>query len=261
MRRWRRTRPISPRSTPARRAVRAAELNLGYTTITSPIDGVVGRAQLRQGGMVTANNTLLTTIYQTDRMYMNFSISEQRLLTYAAPARPRAEPELQDPAAVSHLSGGRFANIRRHRRLNFIDPAVDTRTGTLAMRLEVDNPQHLLHAGQFARVQVAAAAGSERHLGAAARGPGSAGQELRLDRRCRRARRSSATCRWVRASAATGRCSRDSRPARPSIVDGVQRLKPGTPVKATPLDRQPAHGRARGSLAAAGNGRMRPEPA
>jgi membrane fusion protein, multidrug efflux system len=65
----------------AKAAVRSAELNLGFTTILSPIDGVMGRAQLRQGGMVTANNTLLTTIYQNDRMYVNFSVSEQRLLS------------------------------------------------------------------------------------------------------------------------------------------------------------------------------------
>lgn len=61
-------------------AVKTAELNLGYTTITSPIDGVMGRAQLRVGGLATADTTLLTTLYQTDRMYVNLSISEARLL-------------------------------------------------------------------------------------------------------------------------------------------------------------------------------------
>ena len=64
-----------------RALVRTAQLNLGYTTITSPINGVMGRAQLRLGGLVTANSTVLTTLYETDRMYVNFSISEQRLLT------------------------------------------------------------------------------------------------------------------------------------------------------------------------------------
>src|SRR5215469_13301716 len=60
--------------------VKTAQLNLGYTSITSPIDGVMGRAQLRLGGLATANNTLLTTLYQTDRMFVDFSISEARLL-------------------------------------------------------------------------------------------------------------------------------------------------------------------------------------
>jgi len=59
----------------SRAAVRTATLNLGYTTISSPIDGVMGRAQLRLGGLVTANRTVLTTLY-----HVNLSISEQQLL-------------------------------------------------------------------------------------------------------------------------------------------------------------------------------------
>jgi membrane fusion protein (multidrug efflux system) len=139
----------------AKAAVRSAELNLGYTTILSPIDGVMGRAQLRQGGMVTANNTLLTTIYQNDRMYVNFSVSEQRLLSLQRQlGRALNQNAESAPPFRIFLSDG--SEYLQTPRLDFIDPAVDTRTGTLAVRLEVDNPKHLLHAGQFARVQVAA---------------------------------------------------------------------------------------------------------
>src|SRR6266446_8745002 len=139
----------------SRAVVRTATLNLGYTTITSPIDGVMGRAQLRLGGLVTANTTVLTTLYQTDRMYVNFSISEQRLLILQrqlgrAPNQDSATPP---PFRIFLADGSEYS---QRPRLNFIDPAVNQRTGTLAIRLEVDNPQQLLHAGQFARVQVAA---------------------------------------------------------------------------------------------------------
>jgi membrane fusion protein, multidrug efflux system len=61
-------------------AVKIAELNLGYTSISSPIDGVMGRAQMRLGSLATANTSLLTTLYQTDRMYVNLTISEARLI-------------------------------------------------------------------------------------------------------------------------------------------------------------------------------------
>jgi membrane fusion protein, multidrug efflux system len=61
-------------------AVRTAELNLDYTIVRAPIDGVMSRALIRLGGLVTAYSTLLTTVYKTDPMYVNFSISEQRLL-------------------------------------------------------------------------------------------------------------------------------------------------------------------------------------
>ena len=139
----------------AKAAVRSAEVNLGFTTILSPIDGVMGRAQLRQGGMVTANNTLLTTIYQNDRMYVNFSVSEQRLLSLQRQLgrAPSQDSKTTPPFRIFLSDGSEYLQTPR---LDFIDPAVDSRTGTLALRLEVDNPKHLLHAGQFARVQVAA---------------------------------------------------------------------------------------------------------
>src|ERR1700757_4373379 len=139
-----------------RAAVRTATLNLGYTTISSPINGVMGRAQLRLGGLVTANSTVLTTLYQTDRMYVNFSISEQRLLALQRElGRAPDQKSTSAPPFRIFLADG--SEYPQRPRLNFVDPAVDQRTGTLAIRLEVDNPQHLLHAGQFARVQVATA--------------------------------------------------------------------------------------------------------
>src|ERR1700680_2498977 len=140
----------------SRAMVRTAQLNLGYTTITSPIDGVMGRAQLRLGALVAPNSTLLATLYQTDRMYVNFSISEQRLLTLQRQLgrAPNQDTTAPPPFRIFLADGSEYL---QRPRLNFIDPAVDQRTGTLSIRLEVDNPQHLLHAGQFARVQVAAA--------------------------------------------------------------------------------------------------------
>src|SRR6266853_1661878 len=183
-----------------RAAVRTATLNLGYTTITSPINGVMGRAQLRLGGLVTANSTVLTTLYQTDRMYVNF-----------------------------------------------IDPAVDPRTGTLAIRLEVDNPEHLLHAGQFARVQVAAA-----QLSDAIVLPQRAIQELQgkyyvwiVDSE------SKAQQRDVQMGPRIGsgwQVQQGLKGGDVVVVDGVQRLKPGSAVNATPVANAPeATGTAAGS--------------
>lgn len=214
-------------------AVRAAELNLGYTSITSPIDGVVGRAQLRQGGMVTANSTLLTTVYQTERMYVNFSISERRLLEFQrelgrAPNQNASKPP---PFRLFLADGSLYAQIPK---LNFIDPAVDTRTGTLAMRLEVDNPDHLLHAGQFARVQV-----SQQQDPNAIVLP----QRAILDQQGQNYvwivdAQGKAQQREVHMGLRVGgdwQVQQGLKAGDVVIVDGVQRLKPGTPVKATPL--------------------------
>jgi membrane fusion protein, multidrug efflux system len=133
--------------------VQTALLNLGYTSITSPIDGIMGRANLRLGGLASANSTLLTTVYQTSRMYVNLSISQQRVLALQRQFGGALDQNSkQAPPFRLFLVDGSEYPLRP--KLNFIDPAVDTRTGTLAIRLEVPNPDHLLHAGEFARVQV-----------------------------------------------------------------------------------------------------------
>jgi membrane fusion protein, multidrug efflux system len=214
-------------------AVRAAELNLGFTTISSPIDGVVGRAQLRLGGMVTANSTLLTTVYETDRMYVNFSISERRMLTLQRDLgrAPNQDVTTPPPFRLFLADGSLYPLIPK---LNFIDPAVDGRTGTLAIRLEVDNPQHLLHAGQFARVQV-----SQQQDPNAIVLP----QRAILDQQGQNYvwivdAEGKAQQREVHMGLRVGgdwQVQQGLKAGEVVIVDGVQRLKPGTPVKATPL--------------------------
>jgi membrane fusion protein, multidrug efflux system len=230
----------------SRAVVRTATLNLGYTTITSPIDGVMGRAQLRLGGLVTANSTVLTTLYQTDTMYVNFSISEQRLLTLQRQLgrAPNQNSPTPPPFRIFLADGSEYP---QRPRLNFIDPAVDQRTGTLAIRLEVDNPEHLLHAGQFARVQAAAA-----QLSDAIVLPQRAIQELQgkyyvwiVDSE------SKAQQRDVQMGPRIGsgwQVQQGLKGGDVVVVDGVQRLKPGSAVNATPVANPPeATGTAAGS--------------
>jgi len=216
----------------SRAGVTTAELNLGYTTISSPIEGIMGRAQLRLGGLVTANTTLLTTLYQTDRIYINFSISEQRMLTMQRQlGRAANQDSTTAPPFRIFLADG--SEYTQKPRLNFIDPAVDQRTGTLAMRLEVDNPDHLLHAGQFARVQVAAAQLSDAIV---------LPQRAILDLQGKNYvwivdAEGKAQQRDVQMGPRIGngwQVQQGLKAGDKVIVDGVQRLKPGTPVNATP---------------------------
>ncbi len=141
----------------AQASVKTAELNLGYTTVRAPIDGDMSRAQIRIGGLVTAYTTLLTTVYQTDPMYINFSIGEQRLL--------QLQRELGRPPDQRNPSKRRFRvfladgeEIGATAELNFVDAAVDLRTDTLPLRLVVPNPTSQLRAGQYAKVTVDTAA-------------------------------------------------------------------------------------------------------
>lgn len=216
-----------------RAAVRTAELNLGYTSITSPIEGVMGRAQLRVGGLATANSTLLTTLYQTDRMYVNLSISEARLLALQRQfGRALDQKSATAPPFRLFLVDG--SEYPQAPKLNFIAPAVDDRTGTLGVRLEVPNPQQLLHAGQFARVQVASL--QDPHAIVL---PQRSIQELQgknfvwlvdADGKAQQ--------RDVRMGLRTGtdwQVEQGLKAGDIVIVDGVQRLRPGIAVKATPL--------------------------
>jgi membrane fusion protein (multidrug efflux system) len=134
-------------------AEQAAQLNLGYTIVRAPIDGTVSRALIRLGGLVTAYSTLLTTVYQTDPMYVNFSIGAQRLL--------QIQRELDRPPDQRNQSQRHFRVLLSDgeefptpAKLNFVDAVVDLRTDTLPIRLAVPNPQQLLRSGQYVKVMV-----------------------------------------------------------------------------------------------------------
>ena len=133
--------------------IREAELNLSYTRVSAPISGVTGRALRSQGSLVTAGNdtSLLTTISQTDPLWVRFALSEseQQLLrsTSARQGGRNNEVRLVLPDGTTHPVSG---------RLNFSGSSVDTRLGTVQLRAEFANPDLSLLPGQFVRAQLVA---------------------------------------------------------------------------------------------------------
>lgn len=141
----------------ARAVTRSSELNLGYTRVVSPIDGLVGSIQVKPGNLVgRGQNTLLTTVSTIDPIHVRFSISEQDYLKYArrnveAGAAPggraaTAPFELILADGKPHTQAGRFV---------FADASVDAATGTLLMEAAFPNPDRLVRPGQYGRVRVA----------------------------------------------------------------------------------------------------------
>jgi membrane fusion protein, multidrug efflux system len=213
-------------------AVKTAELNLGYTQVRSPIDGVMSRALVRIGGVVTAYTTLLTTVYQTDPMYANFSVGEQRLL--------QVQRELGRPLDQHNPSQRQFrilladgSEYELPGSMNFVDAAVDLRTDTLAIRLTVPNPKQFLHAGQYIRVVVAT-----RERPNALLLPQRAVQVLQDKNYVWIVDHGTAQQRDVKMGQQQGTdwiVEEGLKPGDVVVVDGAQKLKPGTPVQAQPL--------------------------
>lgn len=135
--------------------VERARLDLTYTTVTSPIAGRAGRAQVTEGALVSASQaTLMATVEQLDPVYVNFSQSRGELLKLRrdmASGAVRA-PQLDRVRVTLLLEDGTHYGIAGH--LDFLDMSVDENTGTVSIRSEFPNPQRTLLPGQFVRARI-----------------------------------------------------------------------------------------------------------
>ena len=136
-----------------RAAVEQAQLNLDYTTIRAPVDGIAGLVKVQVGDLISAG-TVLTTVTKVDPMKAYFTVSEQRFSEYS---RRYSDPEelskhekelrfeliLADGTVYPH-TGELFAK----------DNQVDVRTGSLRIAALFPNPGNILRPGQFARIRV-----------------------------------------------------------------------------------------------------------
>jgi len=136
------------------RAARA-ELDLGYTTVASPINGVIDRSLKDVGSYLDdSTNSLLTTVRQVDPMYVRYSVSEQDLLRWQR-QRENGEvtvPDVKQLELEVTLGDGR--PYPHHGRINFVDVRVDPQTGTAVIRGTVPNPENTLLPGQFVHASV-----------------------------------------------------------------------------------------------------------
>lgn len=144
----------------ARASIRANEaaadtsrLQLGYTSIKSPLDGRMGRAEVRVGALVGKNDaTLLATVSTLDPMYVNFSVSEREALSVWG--RRRADTPARPGSSGITMTLPDDSVYPQDGRLDFVDRAVDPRTGTLALRASFPNPARMLQPGQYVRLRV-----------------------------------------------------------------------------------------------------------
>lgn len=133
----------------------SARLNLGYASVTAPISGRARRAEVTEGALVSAaQGTLLTTIEQIDRVYVNFGQSSSDLLATRRDmeAGKVNAPRLERVEVQLILEDGTAYPITGH--LDFFDLSIDEATGTAALRAEFPNPSSALLPGQFVRARI-----------------------------------------------------------------------------------------------------------
>lgn len=135
--------------------VNDARLQVGYAHVTAPIAGVSGIAAKMEGALVNASSdSLLTTVVQTDPMFVHFSVSENDDLRQQQDRQQGTLKKTDNEQLQVHvkLSDGRL--LDRIGKINFADVRVDSSTGSIAMRATLPNADGSLRAGQFVRVVV-----------------------------------------------------------------------------------------------------------
>jgi membrane fusion protein (multidrug efflux system) len=212
--------------------VQTAEIDLGYTEIKSPIDGLIGRTALTRGNVVGPDRGVLTTIVSQDPMHVMIPVSQREFLTLKSDDRAAAKQEL---AALIRFSDGSAYDLPG--KIDFVDTSVDRATDSVTMRALVPNPNGRLIDGQLVKVTMELEKPVEKILvpqsalladqqgfyvfvvedGKAAIRRVTLGREI-----------------GVNASVETGLS-----PGDPVIVEGVAALRPGAPVSAYPAPKLP----------------------
>ncbi|HTS58983.1 MAG TPA: efflux RND transporter periplasmic adaptor subunit [Terriglobales bacterium] len=121
-----------------------ANLNLGWTTVTSPISGVAGVAKVGIGDLITPN-TVMTTVSNVNPIYVDVNVAEQEYLRFRRGGAEKAKN--------LELILGDGTIFPQRGQVLFVNREVDTRTGTIQVRGEFPNPGNVLRPGQYARVR------------------------------------------------------------------------------------------------------------
>src|SRR5580693_2291114 len=136
-----------------------ANINLGFTTVLAPFDGIVTNHQVDIGNLVGASGpTTLATIVQNDPIYVNFTLSEPQILairrSVAKTGRPLSRTDLTYISSIPVEIGLQDEEGYPHKgHLDYLSPQLDASTGTVAARAIFENKDSVLLPGLFVRVR------------------------------------------------------------------------------------------------------------
>jgi membrane fusion protein (multidrug efflux system) len=135
-------------------AVETAQLNLGFTKITAPVNGIAGLAKAQIGDLVGPGaTTTLTTVSQIDPIRLYFPLSEKDYREYANRLKEVMQtPESKRKESIELVFADGTVYPRKG-RFGFVDRQVDPTTGTILIAANFPNPDHTLRPGQFAKAR------------------------------------------------------------------------------------------------------------
>ena len=222
-------------------AVEAARINLGYTRVTAPISGRIGRSSVTDGALVTAYQPVsLATIQQLDPIYVDVTQSSAELLRLKRnleAGRLSADAENNGKVRILLEDGTPYP---LEGTLQFREVTVDPATGSFTLRIVVPNPEHLLLPGMFVRAVVQEGIAQHAILvpqQGVSRNPKGEPVALIVDEAGTVQQRMLTLDRaigdqWLVSS---GLCAGDR-----LIVEGMLNVRPGATVKVVPLDSRKA---------------------
>ena len=218
-------------------AVQAAEINLGFTKITAPVDGLVGFANPGIGDLVGPTSGDLTTISTVDPIKAKFQISEQeyyRIAERLKDAADRPEAKTQANLELILADGSVFP---QKGVFSAADRQIDSKTGTLRLEALFPNPGGVLRPGFFARIR-----GVVRKEEAALAVPQRAVMELQGNYQIAVVGADGkAEVRPVKMGERVGSqwiVSEGLKPGESVVVEGIQKVRTGVPVNAKPWGAQ-----------------------
>ncbi|MGV3532403.1 MAG: efflux RND transporter periplasmic adaptor subunit [Chthoniobacteraceae bacterium] len=139
-----------------RALVEEAMLDLEYTKITSPVDGIAGLARAQIGDLVGPSTGLLTTVSTVDPIKVYFTVGEQGYLDYVSRYSDPEDRKEYEKSLSMELILTDGSTYQHKGELFATDREVDLRTGSIRVAAQFPNPDRVLRPGQFARVRVLA---------------------------------------------------------------------------------------------------------
>ena len=131
----------------SRANLKQAELNLSYTNVTAPVEGISGRFQFSEGALISANTSLLTTLVQVNPIWVRFSFSDNELKKLGGALNEKNVEEV----SIVLPDGNEYS---KKGKINFAASEINPSLGTQELRATFENNEHQILPGQFVRVLV-----------------------------------------------------------------------------------------------------------